>query len=350
VLAIVTPALVEADLLKQWRMHVPPDAPNRFLIDVQPDQRDAVAQVLADGGAQGVDLRPMVRARLAAIDGQPPPAPATERARRFLERENNLSWRADPEPYNRLAAGRWWGADRRGAQISLEQEWAKTLGVGLGSTLTFEVGGQRISGTVTSLREVNWESLRSNFFVLFSPGALDQLPATYITAYRVEPARADRLLRALVQRFPNLTVIDLQAMTATLQDLVAQLSRATGFLAVFTLLAGLAVLLAAVLAERSRLLTEAAVLRTLGASRRQLGAVYNLRFALLGGAAALLGCGAAVAAGAFACLRYLDVAYRPNALALLATVVLVTALVTVTGRLGARRVLATPPAQSLRGE
>jgi putative ABC transport system permease protein len=186
--------------------------------------------------------------------------------------------------------------------------------------------------------------------VLFSPGALDQLPATYITAYRVEPARADRLLRALVQRFPNLTVIDLQAMTATLQDLVAQLSRATGFLAVFTLLAGLAVLLAAVLAERSRLLTEAAVLRTLGASRRQLGAVYNLRFALLGGAAALLGCGAAVAAGAFACLRYLDVAYRPNALALLATVVLVTALVTVTGRLGARRVLATPPAQSLRGE
>jgi putative ABC transport system permease protein len=132
--------------------------------------------------------------------------------------------------------------------------------------------------------------------------------------------------------------------------MVRQLSRATGFLALFTLLAGLAVLLAAVLAERSRLLAEATVLRTLGASRRQLGAVYNLRFALLGGAAALLGCGAAVAAGAFACLRYLEVPYRPNVLALLATVVLATALVTLTGRLGARRVLATPPAQSLRGE
>ena len=155
-------------------------------------------------GAQGVDLRPMVRARLVAIDGQPPPAPATERARRFLERENNLSWRADPEPYNRLAAGRWWSADRRGAQISLEQEWAKTLGVRLGSRLTFEVSGQQVTGTVTSLREVNWESLRSNFFVLFSPGALDQLPATYITAYRVEPARADRPEADCGARWPSL--------------------------------------------------------------------------------------------------------------------------------------------------
>lgn len=350
VLAIVTPALVEADLLKQWQVRVPPDAPNRFLIDVQPNQRDTVAQLLAAGGAQGVDLRPMVRARLVAIDGQPPPAPQTERARRFLERENNLTWRADPEPDNRLVAGRWWTPDAAEAQISLEQEWAAEVGVGIGNTLTFDIGGQPVTGTVTSLRTVNWESLRSNFFVVFAPGALDQAPATYVTAYRVDPARADALLHALVNPFPNLTVIDLEAMTATLQDMVAQLSRATGFLAAFTLLAGLAVLLAAVLAERSRLLTEAAVLRTLGASRRQLGAVYNLRFALLGGAAALLGCGAAVAAGAFACLRYLDIPYRPNALALLAAVLLATGLVTLTGRLGARRVLATPPAQSLRGE
>ncbi|MFZ5493119.1 MAG: ABC transporter permease [Pseudomonadota bacterium] len=349
VLAIVTPALVEADLLKQWQMRVPADAPNRFLIDVQPDQRDTVAQLLADGGAQDSDLRPMVRARLVAINGQAPPPPANERARRFLERENNLTWRADPEPGNRIVAGRWWtaGAD---AEISLEQDWAAELGVGLGDTLTFDTGGQQVTGTVTSLREVNWESLRSNFFVVFAPGALDQAPATYVTAYRVDPAHADTLLQTLVQRFANLTVIDLEAMTATLQDMVRQLSRATGFLALFTLLAGLAVLLAAVLAERSRLLAEATVLRTLGASRRQLGAVYNLRFALLGGAAALLGCGAAVAAGAFACLRYLEVPYRPNVLALLATVVLATALVTLTGRLGARRVLATPPAQSLRGE
>ena len=350
VLAIVTPALVEADLLKQWQMRVPPDAPNRFLIDVQPDQRDAVAQLLAAGGAEGVDLRPMVRARLVAVDGQPPPPPRSERARRFLERENNLTWRAEPEPGNRLVAGRWWTVDAAEPQISLEQEWAAEVGVGLGDTLTFDIGGQPVTGTVTSLREVNWESLRSNFFVVFAPGALGEAPATYVTAYRIDPARADALLHALVHPFPNLTVIDLEAMTATLQDMVAQLSRATGFLAVFTLLAGLAVLLAAVLAERSRLLTEAAVLRTLGASRRQLGAVYNLRFALLGGAAALLGCGAAVAAGAFACLRYLDIPYRPNALALLATVLLATGLVTLTGRLGARRVLATPPAQSLRGE
>jgi len=349
VLAILTPALVQTDLLRQWQMRVPPGAPNRFLIDVQPDQREVVAQLLATGGARDVDLRPMVRARLAAIDGKPPPAAQNERARRFLERENNLTWRADPEPGNRLIAGSWWDV-APAPQISLEQEWAAALGVGLGDTLTFEVGGQQVTGTVTSLREVHWESLRSNFFVVFSPGALDALPATYVTSYRIDPAQADALLRTLVQRFPNLTVIDLDAMTRTLQGLVAQLSRATGFLAGFTLLAGLAVLLAAVLAERSRLLTEAAVLRTLGASRRQLGAVYNLRFALLGGAAALLGSGAAVAAGALACERYLEIAYRPNVGTLLVALLLATGLVTLTGRLGARRVLATPPAQSLRGE
>jgi len=349
VLAILAPALVQTDLLRQWQMRVPPGAPNRFLIDVQPDQRDTVAQLLAAGGARDVDLRPMVRARLAAIDGNPPPAPQSDRARRFLERENNLTWRADPEPGNRLVAGSWWNTAAPEPQISLEQEWAAALGVGIGHRLTFEVSGQQVSGTVTSLREVHWETLRSNFFVVFSPGALDALPATYVTSYRVEPPQADTLLRTLVQRFPNLTVIDLDAMTGTLQGLVAQLSRATGFLAGFTLLAGLAVLLAAVLAERSRLLTEAAVLRTLGASRRQLGAVYNLRFALLGGAAALLGSGAAVAAGALACARYLEIPYRPNAGTLLIAVMLATGLVTLTGRLGARRVLATPPAQSLRG-
>lgn len=350
VLAILAPALVQTDLLRQWQMRVPPGAPNRFLIDVQPDQQEVVARLLAAGGARDVDLRPMVRARLTAIDGKPPPAPQSERAQRFLERENNLTWRADPQPDNRLVSGHWWTTAAAQPQISLEQDWANALGVGLGNQLTFEVSGQQVTGTVTSLREVHWESLRSNFFVVFSPGALDALPTTYVTSYRIEPAQADSLLRTLVQRFPNLTVIDLDAMTNTLQGLVAQLSRATGFLAGFTLLAGLAVLLAAVLAERSRLLTEAAVLRTLGASRRQLGAVYNLRFALLGGAAALLGGSAAVAGGALACARYLEIPYHPNAGTLLAALLLTTSLVTLTGRLGARRVLSTPPAQSLRGE
>ncbi|WP_372695203.1 ABC transporter permease [Immundisolibacter sp.] len=350
VLAVLLPALVEADLLRQWRLRVPTDAPNRFLIDVQPNQTSAVQRLLADGGARDFDLRPMVRARLLAIDGQPPVAPDNERARRFLERENNLTWRATPNPDNRLVAGRWWTDTPAAPQISLEQDWAQTLGVGLGDTLTFEVGGQSVTGTVSSLREVHWESLRTNFFVVFSPGALDDLPATYVTSYRIEPARSSALLRDLVRQFPNLTVIDLDAMTGTLQALVAQLSRATGFLAGFTLLAGLAVLLAAVLAERGRLLTEAAVLRTLGASRRQLGAVYNLRFALLGGVAAVLGSAVAVAAGALVCARYLDIPYRPDGLTLVTAWLLVTALVMLAGRLGARRVLATPPARSLRGD
>ncbi len=352
VLAILAPALVEADLLRQWQLRVPVEAPNRFLIDVQPDQRDEVQRMLVDGGAQGVDLRPMVRARLSAIDGQPPKPATGMRARRYLDRENNLTWRADPEPDNPLLAGRWWSDPVANpstpAQISAEDEWAQALGVGLGSTITFEVSGQQVTGVITSLREVHWESLRSNFFVVFSPGALDALPATYVTSYYIAPNKADALLRTLVQRYPNLTAIDLDAMTSTLQDMVSRLSRATGFLAGFTVLAGLAVLLAAVLAERSRLLTEAAVLRTLGASRRQLGTIYTLRFALLGGAAAVLGSGVALAAGAVACVRFLDIPYQPSAWPILAAILLSTALVTVTGTLGVRQVLSTPPMQSLR--
>ncbi|MEC9341579.1 MAG: ABC transporter permease, partial [Pseudomonadota bacterium] len=221
VTALLAPLLVRADLVRQWLIQAPADAPNHFLIDVQPTQRDDIEQILARHGATGVWLRPMVRARLTHLDGVPirEVATPTPRAERMATRENNLTF-GPPEPDNELVAGSWWRGQPAQPEISLEQEWAELFGLSPGSTMSFEVAGNQVTGTVTSVRRVNWESMRSNFFVVFSPGALDDFPRSYITSYRIPADRAQALQTALLEKHPNVTVIDLGVLVATVQEMV----------------------------------------------------------------------------------------------------------------------------------
>lgn len=351
VLALLAPLLLQADLVEQWRLKVPPQAPNRFLIDVQPHQRAEVEQLLAQGGATQVWLRPMVRTRLLAINGADPLAGAglDDSARRLLEREQNLTWiEQPPEPGNRLLAGQWWQGRPATPEASVEVDYAERLGIELGDRLRFGSAGLGVEVTVTSLREVSWESLRSNFFVVLSPGAVDDWPATWITSYRVDADEAGALRRTLVERFPNLSVLDLDAMVDAVQAVVGQASRAALLLSGLTLAAGLGVLLALVVAERGAITREAALLRALGASGRQVRGLYAARFALIGVLAALLGIGGALAAGSLASLWLLDLAYRPAPHWLLATLLATLALVLGVGLLGARPALRAPPLEVLR--
>lgn len=195
---------------------------------------------------------------------------------------------------------------------------------------------------------MSWESLRSNFFVVLSPGAVDDWPATWITSYRVDADEAGALRRTLVERFPNLSVLDLDAMVDAVQAVVGQASRAALLLSGLTLAAGLGVLLALVVAERGAITREAALLRALGASGRQVRGLYAARFALIGVLAALLGIGGALAAGSLASLWLLDLAYRPAPHWLLATLLATLALVLGVGLLGARPALRAPPLEVLR--
>jgi putative ABC transport system permease protein len=211
VMLIVAVALLESSLREQLVTRSAETAPAFFFIDVQPDQAPAFAQLVADQGGTAPELIPVVRSRLAAIDGEP--LPADVRTRRedpwFLTREYVLTWASAPPGRNSVIAGRWWTPEEAAREplISVEEELAKQLAVGIGGTLTFDVQGVPVTARVVNLRRVDWQSFGSNFFVIFSPGALDGAPSTFIATARVPEDREDRVQSAVVAAFPNITAI-----------------------------------------------------------------------------------------------------------------------------------------------
>ncbi|PKO84161.1 MAG: ABC transporter permease [Betaproteobacteria bacterium HGW-Betaproteobacteria-11] len=286
--ALLLFVVVRGDLLASWQRRVPPDAPNRFVINIQPDQRAAIADFFLAYGLPAPSLAPMVRGRLVAVNGQPITAQsyADERAQRLVDREFNLSWAAELPAGNRISAGRWPGA-RAVAEFSVEQGLAETLGLRLGDRLEYDIAGQHLAAPVTSLRALDWDSMRVNFFVMAPPGQLDGAPTTFITSFYLPPERG-RFIPQLIQAFPNLTVIDVAAVLRQLDATLDQVVHAVLLVFGFAVLAGLAVLVAALLAGSDERRQTLAILRALGARRRQLTAALIAEFFLLGGLAGTL--------------------------------------------------------------
>ncbi|WP_119354941.1 ABC transporter permease [Azohydromonas sediminis] len=300
-LALVLLVLLRTDLITSWRQATPPDAPNRFVINIQPEQGEPFRAALAEAGVARYDWYPMIRGRLVAINGRAvdPDDYADERAQRLVEREFNLSHTAAMPAHNRLAGGRWTAGEADG--ISVEEGLAKTLGLALGDTLAFDIAGIRHEGRVTSLRKVDWASMRVNFFVIFPLAEMPGLPATYISAFRA-PERAG-FDSALSRRFPNITIVDLSASIAQVQRVLDQVIRAVEFLFGFTLAAGLVVLFAAVTATREARAREFAVMRAMGAGKVLLARVQRAELLGIGALAGVLASVAAVAVG-WALARY----------------------------------------------
>ena len=288
-LALVLLVLLRTDLIASWRAATPPDAPNRFVINIQPEQGPALRQVLAAAGVAGYDWYPMIRGRLVAINGRAaaPDSFADNRAKHLVEREFNLSHATQLPGYNRVAAGQWSEGDADA--VSVEEGMAATLGVKLGDRLAFDIAGTVREGRITSLRKVDWGSMRVNFFVMFPVAAMPGLPATTIAAFRApDQAGFDN---ALARDFPNLTIVDVSAQIGQVQRVLDQVISAVEFLFAFTLAAGLVVLFAAVTATREARSREFAVMRALGASRTLLAQVQRAELlgvgALAGGLASI---------------------------------------------------------------
>lgn len=294
-LALMLLVLLRTDLIASWRQATPPDAPDRFVINIQPDQADAFRQRLQAAGVQRYDWYPMIRGRLVSVNGRPvgPDSYADDRAKRLVDREFNLSHAAQMPPHNQLAGGRWTPDEANGA--SVEEGLAQTLGLKLGDTLRFDIGGLVHEARVTSLRRVDWGSMRVNFFVMFPQAAMPELPGSYITAFR-SPGVAG-FDNALSRDFPNITNIDVSASIAQVQRVLDQVIRAVEFLFAFTLAAGLVVLFAAVVATREARAREFAVMRALGAGARLLTQVQRAELLGVGALAGLLASVAAVAVG-----------------------------------------------------
>ncbi len=351
-MALLLLSVTRTDLVSAWQRTVPPDAPNRFVINVQPDQRADFAAQLKTSGVHDFDLAPMVRGRLVAIDGKPVTAKPGdgEQARRLIDREFNLSYMDALPANNRVVAGRWFGANAHG-DISIEEGIAKTLGVKLGDTLRFDVAGVSAEGRITSIRKLDWDSMRVNFFVIFPPADLASMAQTWISAFHLTDASADAsadVVNRLVQRFPNITVIDTGAIFKQVQDIVDQVVRAVEFLFVFTLVAGVLVLYAALLSSRDERTREAALLRALGASRRQLTRAQLAEFVGIGALAGLLAAAGATVVGWALATRAFDLAYSFGAMAWVLGIVGGVALALVGGWLGLRPVMNEPPLRTLR--
>lgn len=286
--ALLLLTVARGDLLESWLARVPPDAPNRFAINIQPDQRVAIADFFTARGLPAPALEPMVRGRLTHINERAvgPESYADDRAQRLVDREFNLSWSAALPAGNTVSGGRWHGATAA-AEFSVEQGLAETLNLKLGDRLRYDIAGKRVEASITSLRKLDWDSMRVNFFVMTPPGVLDDFPVSYITSFHLPAAQAGAI-PDLVRSFPNLTVIDVAALMKQLHATIDQVARAVQLVFGFAVLAGLAVLYAALQASSDERRHELAVLRALGARSRQLSSALLAEFAALGALAGLL--------------------------------------------------------------
>ncbi len=349
-MALLTLTLIRNDLIGAWQASLPPEAPNRFLVNIQDDQVAQLQRFFAARNVAAPQMHPMIRGRLVSVNGRKVGESefADERARRQIAREFNLSWAASLPKDNRIVSGRWWSAaNAPREQFSMEEGVAQRLGIKVGDRLTFDIAGSPVTATVTSLRKVDWDSFNVNFFLIAPPGLLDGQPVSYVTSFYLPPRHND-LLNALVQQFPNLLVIDVAQIMAQVQIMMTQVSKAVQFVFLFTLLAGLVVFYAAMASTQDERIQQAAVMRTLGASRAQLTRAHLAEFAVIGALAGLVAAAGASGLGFVLAVKVLNLSYNFSPLAWVAGVALGSAGIALAGHLGTRRVLSTPPMLVLR--
>ncbi|WP_313952004.1 ABC transporter permease [Accumulibacter sp.] len=353
-MALLLLTVTRGDLLDAWQRAVPPEAPNRFVVNIQPEQVAPVGAALAAEGLSP-ELAPMVRGRLTRINGVEVSAASytEERAQHLIEREFNLSTRVDLPAGNSVSAGHWFssadlgGAGTAGA-ASVEAGLAKTLGLAVGDHIDFVVAGENIGMQVVGLRKVDWDNMQANFYVLTPPAVLRGYPTSWITSFYLSPEKAEFANR-LVRDFPNLTIIDVAAILRQLQAIMDQVAQAVQFIFLFTLAAGVIVLYAALASAAQERRYELAVMRALGARRDQLRRALLAEFAAIGALSGLIAALGAIGIGQFLAREVFQFEVTINLWLAPAAVFCGAALVTGAGWFAASRLLHTAPLEALRG-
>jgi putative ABC transport system permease protein len=289
-MAMAVVALVRTDLMTTWQRQLPADAPNHFAFNILPDQVNGFRAFMEEAGVATAQLYPMTRGRLVEINGTAVRQAVTKEARsdNALNRELNLTWTTELQQDNQILAGRWWQPQDTGKpRVSVESKLAERMGIELGDDLGFAVGAERFDATVASIRSVQWDSFRPNFYMVFPPQVIEQFPATYMTSFYLDKD-GKSLLRELVGLYPAVTVLEMDRVLEQVGRIFQQVTLAVEYVLVFTLLAGFAVLFAVLQASQDERLYEGALLRALGGSRRQLRAGHLAEFTALGALAGLL--------------------------------------------------------------
>ncbi|MFX3657684.1 MAG: ABC transporter permease [bacterium] len=348
--------LLRTALLDEWRAQVPADAPNHFLMNVTPDQVDELSAMLDEASSRRGELYPMIRGRVVDVNGTD--ARDWEEQHRTsagddgdgprLRSERNLTWMTEAPPDNRVVRGDWWAPEDGRALVSLELEYAENLGLSVGDRLTFDIAGRMVETEIANLRRLDWESMRPNFFIIFSPGVLEDYPATYMTSFHLD-ADQKPFLNRLLSRFPTVTVIEVDALIRQVQSIIARVTQAVELVLGLVVAAGVLVLIASIQAGRDGRMQEHALVRTLGGTRRLIAGSLAAEFALLGlfsGIVAVIGAEATVA---LLQLQVFELGASLHPWMWLAGPVLGSLLILVVGMLGTRSLISTPPMLVLRG-
>jgi putative ABC transport system permease protein len=345
--AVLLLTFTRNELVEAWQRSAPPDAPNRFLIGVQPEQVEPLQAFFAAQRVPVPELYPIVRGRLVAVNGQPVSQDdySEERAKRLVEREFNLSYMEEIPGHNQVMAGEWFRPGDKA--LSVEQGIAERLGWELGDELTWAVGSERFSARITSLRKLRWDSMKINFFVITPPALLEDFPAAFISAFRLEESHAP-VVNELSARFPNVTVVDVGAAVRQAQDIIDRLVAAVQFVFLFALGAGLLVLYSALVATEDERRREAAVMRVYGASRAQVTGTQRAEFLAMGAMAGILATLGAAAIGQILARRVFELDLPPSAELWIAGPLAGLALLSLNAWLSSRKVLRASPAITLR--
>lgn len=349
-LAMALIALLRGELLDTWQDQLPAQAPNHFALNILPAEQQAFAARLAALSPQPAPLYPIVAGRLTLINGEPVKRIVSKDSAgdRAVRRDLSLTWSSELPAGNELQAGQWWQAQPSDALpgVSVEAELAESLHLQLDDVLTFSVGGLQRQARVSSLRKVQWDSFQPNFYMIFAPGTLQDLPATYLTSFYLPP-NSERQLVELARAFPAVTLLQVEALLAQLRSILAQVTLAVEYVLLFVLAAGLTVLFAGLQATLDERIRQGALLRALGAERRLLLAARRSEFGLLGAASGVL---AAIGCELVSFLLYrfaLDLPWQPHPWLLLLPLI-GALLVGGAGMLGTRRALNTSPLAVLR--
>lgn len=345
-------AVVRGDLLTDWRRSLPPDVPNNFLVNIRPDERQSLQEFLDAHHFGKPTLYPMVRARMTAINSENAAELKSrdEAARNYIDREQNLTWSANLLEDNQLVSGSWWtAADAGKPLVSVSSEYAEALKLHVGDKLSFDVAGEPLTVSISSIRKIRWDSFRPNFFLVFPPGLLDGAAGTYMTALYLTPSQRSAL-GDLVRQFPTVSVFDVDAILKQIRDIMDRASLAVQYVFLFTLLAGVIVLLAAVQSTRDERRYESAMLRTLGASRLTVLQGVAAEFAALGFLSGTLAALGATGIGLLLARRLFSIEYTLDPWVWVAGLVCGTVLVGLSGTLATRSVINTPPIVTLRDD
>jgi len=352
IMAMLVVVFLRTELVTTWQDTIPDDAPNHFVLNLQKDETTPYTEFVTEQNIRADQLYPVIRGRLTRVNDKPMVDHVSKEERRHesLSRELNLTWSTDLPPDNKLVSGEWWqGSANEGdvTKVSVEELLAQKLAINVGDRLTFFTGNRDWEAVVSSIRTVKWDNFNPNFYMVFQPGSLRDLPTTWINSFHLQPEKK-KVLVQMLRQFPAITLVEMDSILNQVKNIITQVTIAIESILLFVLLAGFVVTLSAIQSSMNDRLREGALVRTLGADRKQLKVNQWSEFASMGFLSGLIGVAGAEIIVAQLYQRIFELSYVPTWWAWIIMPVISAILVGLAGVYSSRRILKEPPMQSLR--